>query len=155
MNATTATAETRPPTPIARPKGVWAVTIWLGLFAGLLPLGLALFIYFGPAKDEGLMSGLGLAISVTVGLGIIVSAIAAWLGYGWARYALIALAVVYYGLLAYNNYNIATSGIVPEDKLPRVWARVVRSLITMNVVVLYLLLSRSARDFFTHYRRAA
>jgi len=57
--------------------------------------------------------------------------------------------------LAYNNYNIATSGIVPEGKLPLVWARVVRSLLTMTVVVLYLLLSRSARDFFTQYRRAA
>jgi hypothetical protein len=134
---------------------VWAVTIWLGLFAGLLPIGLALFIYFGPARDQGIMSAFGLVISLTIGLAIIGSAIAAWLGHAWARYALIALAVVHYGLLAYNNYNIATSGIAPDNKLPMVWARMVRSLITMTVVVLYLLLSSRARDFFRHYRRAA
>jgi hypothetical protein len=155
MNAITATEETSAPAPIRRPKLVWAVTIWLGLFAGLLPVGLALFIYFGPAKGQGIMSGTGLAISLTIGLAIIGSAIAAWLGHGWARYALIALAVIHYGLLAYNNYNIATSDIVPEGKLPLVWARVVRSLVTMTLVVLYLLLSRSAREFFTHHRRAA
>ena len=131
------------------------MTIWLGLFAGLMPVALALFIYFGPARDQGIMSGVGLAISLTLGLAIIASAIAAWFGYGWARYAMIALALFHYGLLAYNNYNIATSGIAPEGKLPMVWTRVVRSLITMTIVVLYLLLSRRARDFFTHYRRAA
>ncbi len=116
---------------------------------------MALFIYFGPARDQGIMSGFGLAISLSIGLAIIGSAIAAWLGYGWARYALIALAVIHYGLLTYNNYNIATSGIAPDSKLPMIWARVMRSLITMTIVVLYLLLSRSARDFFTHYRRLA
>ncbi|MGV3774021.1 MAG: hypothetical protein ACO1QB_14055 [Verrucomicrobiales bacterium] len=146
---------TATPTPVVRPKEVWAVTIWLGLFAGLLPVILSLFIYFGPARDQVIISGMGLAISLTIGLAIIWSAIAAWLGHGWARYALIALAIIHYGLLAYNNYNIATSGIVPDDKLARVWARVFRSLITMTIVALYLLLSRSAKDFFKNYRNAA
>jgi hypothetical protein len=153
MNATAATEEATAPTRARRPKLVWAVTIWLSLFGGIFPVGLALFIYFGPARDQGIMSDTGMAITLTLGLAIIGSAVFAWLGHGWARYALIALAVIHYGLLAYNNYNIATSDIVPEAKLPQVWARVVRSLITMTVVVMYLLLSRSARDFFTHYRR--
>jgi hypothetical protein len=155
MNTATTSREASAPTPIRRPKGIWAVTIWLGIFAGLLPVSLALFIYYGPSRDEGIMSALGLTISLTVGLAIIASAIAAWLGHGWARFALIALAVIHYSLLAYNNYNLATSGIAPEGKLPMVWARVIRSLITMTVVVLYLLLNRSAKEFFTLYRRAA
>lgn len=154
MNATTATGDKTAPR-VERPKAVWIVAIWLGLFAGLFPVGLALFIYFGPARDQGILSGMGLAISLTIGLGMMVSAVAAWLGHGWARYALILMAFLHYGLLAYNNYTIAMSDFVPESKLPLVWGRVARSLITMTVVALYLLLNRSARDFFKHYRRSA
>lgn len=153
MIATPVIAETPPATPIARPKGVWLVTTWLGLFAGLLPVGLALYVYFGPAADLGVISGLGLAISLTVGLAMIACAIAAWRGHGWARYALVGLAVIHYGLLAHNNYHLATSGIAPDDKLPRLWARVFRSLVAMIVVAWYLLLNRQAQGFFKHYRQ--
>ncbi len=81
------------------------------------------------------------------------AAYAAWLGYGWARYALVVLVVLHYGLIAYNNYRIATGDFLPESRLPMVWARFAKSLITMTIMVLYLLLSRRARDFFTYYRR--
>jgi len=44
--------------------------------------------------------------------------------------------------------------MVPDDKLARVWARVVRSLITMTVGVLYLLRSHNAAQAATEGFRA-
>ena len=142
-------------TPIKRPKGIWIVTIWMSLFAGLLPIAAALFMYFSPPEDERIISASGLAVSLSIALAMIVSAVCAWLGHGWARFALMALAVIHYGLIAHNLYSMGQSGAVPESKMMFVWTRMARSLITMMVVVLYLLLNRNAKDFFRDYRRVA
>lgn len=127
----------------------------MALFAGLLPIAAALFMYFGPPEDERIISASGLAVSLSIALAMIISAVCAWLGHRWARFALIALAVIHYGLIAYNLYSLGQSGSIPESKMMFVWTRMARSLITMTVVVLYLLLSRNAKDFFRHYRRVA
>jgi hypothetical protein len=142
-------------TPVKRPKGVWIVTIWMFLFAGLLPIAAALFMYFGPPEDERIMSASGLAVSLSIALAMIVSAICAWLGHGLARFALIALALIHYGLIAHNLYSMGQSGAIPESKMTFVWTRMARSLITMTIVVLYLLLNRNAKDFFRDYKRVA
>jgi hypothetical protein len=142
-------------TQVKRPKGVWIVTIWMFLFAGLLPIAAALFMYFGPPEEERMITAFGLAVSLSIALAMSVSAVCAWLGHGWARLALIALAVIHYGLIAYNLYSMGQSGAVPESKMMFVWTRMARSLITMTIVVLYLLLSRNAKDFFRDYRRVA
>jgi hypothetical protein len=139
---------------VKRPKGVWIVTIWMALFAGLLPIGVALFVYFVPPEEERIMSNSGLALSLSVALAMIASATCAWLGFAWARFALIAVAVVYYVLIACNLYSLWQSGVVPESRQMFVWTRMARALITMTVVVLYLLLNRNAKDFFKNYRRS-
>jgi len=132
-----------------RPRGVWIATIWVGLFAGLLPLALAVFMHFGPAAAVELMSTQQLAISAVLGAGIIVSAVAAWRGQPRGRVALIALAAVHYGLIAYNNYNLATDEDTPAAKRPQLWARVVRSIGTVAIVGAYLTLNRNARAFYS------
>jgi hypothetical protein len=94
----------------------------MGCFAGLIPIGVVLFLYFGPFKEEGILSGAGVVITISLGLTIIGCAIAGWLGHGWARYALVVPGIIHYRLVAYNNYNLAQSGIVPEGKEPLVVA---------------------------------
>ena len=140
---------------VKRPKGVWIVSTWMFSFVGLVPMAVALFMYFGPPEDERIMTGAGLVVSLSIGLATIVSAVCAWLGHGWARFALIAVAVIHYGLIAHNLYRMAEIGAVPESRMTFVWTRIARSLITMTVVVLYLLLSRNAKTFFRDYRRMA
>jgi hypothetical protein len=131
-----------------RPVGVWIATIWAGLFAGLFPLGLVLFFYFGPAKGSEMMSGFQLALSLSLGVAIIASAVGAWRGVPQARYTLVALVAIHYALLAYQNYQMAAAGIEVRGSTAIPWARVVRSVVTAAVITGYLLLSRSAREFF-------
>jgi hypothetical protein len=134
-----------------RPKGVWIVTTWMVFSAGLLPIAGALFMYFGLSEEERMISGSGLAVALSIALAMITSAVCAWVGFAWARFALIALAVIHY-LIAHNLYSFWQSGAVPESRQMFVWTRMVRALISMSVVVLYLLLSRNAKNFFKYYR---
>jgi hypothetical protein len=132
-----------------RPRGIWIVTIWVGLFAGILPLVLAALMYFGPTSVSELMTAQQLAISAVLGVGIIISAIGAWKGQRWGRATLIVLAAVHYGLIAHNNYKLATDANTPADQIPRIWARVARSIATIAVVGAYFTLNRNARRFFS------
>jgi len=140
---------------VKRPKGVWIVTLWMALSAGLLPIVTALFMYFGPLQEERIMSASGLALSLSIAIAIIGSAAYAWLGFAWARIALIAFAVIHYGLIAHNLYSFWQSGVLPESRHIFVWTRMVRALITMTAIVLYLILNRNAKNFFRHYRQLA
>lgn len=133
---------------LPRPVGVWIATIWAGLFAGLFPLGLVLFFYFGPANGSEIMSGFQLALSLALGGGIIASAIGAWSGVSLARYMLAALVVIHYVLVAYQNYQLVTAGVEIRGSTSILWARAGRSVITAAVLAGYLLLSSSTREYF-------
>ena len=140
---------------VRRPVGVWVATIWAGLFAGLFPLGLVLFFYFGPAKGSEIMSGLQLLMSVVLGVGIITSAVGTWRGCPWARYALVVLIAIHYALLTYQNYQMASAGIAVRGSTAIPWVRAIRSVITATIIVGYLLLSGRAKEFIQQRDRAA
>jgi hypothetical protein len=127
----------------------------MSVFAGLVPIVASLFLYFGPPEKERIITASGLFVSLSISLAIIFTAACAWLGYGWARFTLIVLAVIHYGLIAHNLYSLGHSDEFPETKMLFIWTRMARALISMTVVVLYLLLSRNAKDFFRDYRKTA
>jgi hypothetical protein len=137
-----------------RPKGIWIVTIWMAFTAGLTSL-MALFIYFGVPEEERMISDSGVVVSVLIAVAMIASAVCAWGGFNWARFALIALAVVYYSGIARNLYSLWQSGVVPESRQMFVWTRMARAMVTMTAVVLYLLLNKNAKSFFRSYRNRA
>jgi|ERR1022692_1129701 hypothetical protein len=113
-----------------RPNGIWIVTAWLFLFAGLLPIGLALLSYFRPHGGNHTMSFMGMAGSFAIPAAIVVVAVFAWLGHAWARYSLILLTVVFYGLVAYNLYSVTKKLRIPDDRMQFVWRWMALSLPT-------------------------
>lgn len=131
-----------------RPIGVSIATIWAGLFAGVFPLGLFLYFYFGPAKGSTMVGGLQLALSLALGLGVIFSAIGARNGSRSARNLLIVLIIVHYGLVAYQNYQLASAGVEIRGSSMIPVGRFVRSIVTPVLISGYLLLSRRAQEFY-------
>jgi hypothetical protein len=138
-----------------RPVGIWFATIWAGIFAGLFPLALVLFFYFGPARGYELVGPVTLVFSVCLGGGVIVSAIGTWLGYSWARYALAVLVVIHYGFVAYQNYQLAAVGVAVRESIALPWGRVIRSIITAAIIAGYLLISKAARKFCDRHAETA
>jgi hypothetical protein len=139
---------------VKRPKGIWIVTIWMAFTAGLIPIWAALYLYFGVPEEERMISGLGVVISVSMALSMIISSACAWRGFAWARFALIGLAINHYGWIGRNLFGLWQSGAVAESGRMLVWARLARAVISLTIVVLYLLLNKKAKDFFKNYRQA-
>jgi hypothetical protein len=131
-----------------RPLGVWLATIWAGLFAGLMPFGLLQLFYFGPAKGWELIAVWQFLLSGALSAGIIVSALLAWRGSSAARYALAVLVLIHYGLITYQNFNMAIEGLEVRGSSAALWGRVIRSPITAIVIAGYLLFSPRANSFF-------
>src|SRR5919109_2944019 len=115
----------RPPASqtISRPIGVWVLTIYALLFAGIAPLLLSVFILISgnaPGNEIGIL------LSLPVSIGVITSAVGAWRGSERARKSLLIFVTLHYFLVALNNYLVITSGQVPDEEGTLLWGRVFR-----------------------------
>lgn len=119
---------------VARPLGVWALTIYALIFAGIAPLLLYLFLLI-----SGNAAGLGIDIllSLPVTVGVIVSAIGAWKGNEKARKSLLVFVTLHYALIALNNYWLVSSGEVPAEEQARLWGRVLRGFLYPAIYIWY------------------
>jgi hypothetical protein len=131
-----------------RPKGIWIVSIWVGLFAGLLPLSFAFIIQFGPTPTPDLIPKIQFIPLILLALASLGFAVGALFGQVWARYGLVVAAVLHWGGVAWNNYVLATNGGFPNDRIAAFWLHVVTSIITPILIAWYLFVSSSAKGFF-------
>jgi hypothetical protein len=104
----------------ARPLGVWILTIYALVFAGLAPLLLSLFVVVSGNGDPSLL------LSAPISIGVIVSAVRAWQGKEGGRRALLIFVLLHYVLVGINNFLMINSGQVPTEEQTRLWGRVLR-----------------------------
>lgn len=122
------------PQKAARPIGVWILTIYALIFAGIAPLLLSVFL---------LMSGnaagneISILLSLPFSIGVITSAVGAWKGSEKARKSLLIFVTLHYALVALNNYLLINSGQVPDEEQTRLWGRVLRGFIYPAVYLWY------------------
>ncbi len=136
-----------------RPVGVWILTIYLALFASVLPLFLLTFLVVKgkSTSDQLFLSGPSILISIFTGVGVLISAVAAWQGISWGRYALVAFAALHYGLVSANNFMMLQNETLPDIAQlhpERLWGRVIRGPIYIAVVAWYFLASKAAKKFY-------
>jgi hypothetical protein len=110
----------------SRPLGVWILTIYALVFAGLAPLGISVFTLFS-GLGEGF--GIGLIWSIFLCTGVIISAINAWWGKEWARKSLIILVALNYSLVGINNLIMILFDIGTSVDVSTHWARVLRGIL--------------------------
>lgn len=123
---------------VSRPVGVWLLTIFDGLVAGVIPL-LTVFAVLGNGVEilpGGTMTAILLA---GIGIGVIGAAVGAWQGSDRARIALLALIAIFYGLNMLANFRIATADWVPQDAQVRALATLVRSIFWVAINYWYFL----------------
>lgn len=133
-----------------RPLEVWILTIWLGLFAGLAPIGLWANAYrFESVRDFFGLTLWKLALGLSLGLGIILSSIFTWRGNRIARLILIVLATLHYGSLAYTNFILTFSDAITPEQVSLTLGRSARSAIMIPIVIWFLGFSEKARSFST------
>jgi hypothetical protein len=138
-----------------RPVGVAIAAIWGGLFAGVLPLGVELFILFAQPRVREIMGPVSLGLSICLAIGVVATAVGTFVGNSNLRYAFVVLVAIHYSLLAYNNVTMLYSGAAVSGGSARFVGRIVRSIVTPVAIAGYLTLSSRARAFFRAARRAA
>lgn len=118
----------------SRPTGVWILTIYAMIFAGIAPLLLLAFLLISGNTDGNAMSVL---LSLPISVGVIASAVGAWKGNNKARKSLLVFVTIHYVLVGINNYLLMNSGQVPDEMHARIWGRVFRGLLYPAIYIWY------------------
>lgn len=134
-----------------RPLGIWFLTIFMGIFSGIVPMGLSLFLFF----NQTVQSEMGLTFSTLIlplilGSAVIVTAFGAWQGNNKARMAFLVAITIHYLFLIYQNYQIyqlANEGLVASSLGPRSCGRIFRSVFWVALSWLYLN-GKQAKSFY-------
>ena len=131
-----------------RPVGIWICTVWSAVFAGIFPLALMLFFYFGPARGSDIISIPRLFLGIALAISVIVFAIGTWRPVKKARWFLAAAVTIHYMLLAYQNYDLSIAEALPLSHTAAFYLeRSIRSVVTAFVIAGYLVFSTSSRRF--------
>lgn len=94
-----------------RPLGVLLLTLWDGIFFGILPI---LFTVFGLLRS-GLEQALPITIYITTVLSVLIitTAFGTYAGHDRSRSALIYIVTIYQSLQAFNSVILIASGTLP------------------------------------------
>ena len=134
---------------LQRPTGVWILTIYAAIFAGIFPLVavIALFVT-GKGQAELGMTPIHLISSIGLAMGIIASAIGAWKGSQKAKMILLILITIHYLLIGLNNAYMLWSGLIPKQFQARVIGRVLRGLFYPAIYIWYFR-KPSTQEFYS------
>ncbi len=135
-----------------RPLGVWVITVSIGISAGVVPLGLILYMWF----DEGARSAMQLNLthiisSVILGIAIGYYSFRTWAGDDNARKILLGLVALHWGMIIFNNAQILMSedvmAMLSDEQRRKPYANVFRSIFWLAIIYGYFLSNRP-RAFF-------
>lgn len=134
-----------------RPFGVWFLTIYMGLFAGIFPLGAALFLSLNQtAQAEMELTFVDFILPLVLGITVVVTSIGTWKGNNKARIAFLVAITIHYGFIMYQNYQIAqlaSNGLLENNLEMQSWARVFRGVFWIAVSWWYFT-SKRAKPFY-------
>jgi len=99
------------PEPKERLLGIWILTLYAMVFAGLMPLTIELLLFFSRfGRDSGEISYVTVFAGVALSLAIIVTSILTWKGNDRARFFFVFFVTGHYILIVLNGLLVQFSG---------------------------------------------
>jgi len=130
-----------------RPLGVWILTVYGANFAGIIPFGLSIYLLASEKSSDFLDSaGFGLFLSLALNIGVFIAAFRTWQGKDRARIIFLILITLYYALVAFNNYQLISTGLAVSGETG-MWGRVFRGFLYPAIFIWYFLRAET-RKFF-------
>jgi lysylphosphatidylglycerol synthetase-like protein (DUF2156 family) len=104
------------PEPPKRLLGIWILTLYALVFAGLMPLTIeALLLFSGLGGESQGVSTVTVVAVIGLSLAIVVTSIATWMGKSRARVFFVFFVTLYYILIALNGLLVQFSGDPSAD----------------------------------------
>ncbi|MBN1304675.1 MAG: hypothetical protein JXA13_09600 [Anaerolineales bacterium] len=116
-----------------RPSGVWALTIYAGIFAGISPLVFNILLVITGNVDQPV----SLLLSILLNIAIVYFAIGAWQGKNRDRKIFLAVLSAYYLLIGFNNFLIFSTQLIPEDEIFQVVGRILQGIFFPAIYLWY------------------
>ena len=130
----------------SRPTGVWILTIYALVFAGLYPMALSItLLVTGNAGG----AEWNLLLSLPLSLAIIVSAVIAWKGSNTGRIAFIVLVALNYVLIGVNNFLALGTGNFPAELRPQMFLRIASGVL-MPLIYIWYFCKRSTLEYYRY-----
>ena len=135
----------------SRPKRLWVAAIMNILVAAISILGVAyLLLSSNPNIPESVRPGRFTTLFAlgTSGL-LIIASVLALLRIRFARWLMLAAALIFFGILAFQSFSLLVSSgaALPADATPKLWANVIRN--TLEIAInAWALLSAKSTAFF-------
>lgn len=120
-----------------RPLGVWFLTLYAAIFAGLLPLLLAVFLLVTGQGGGGVANLVNLVVTFIICGGVIYAAVGAWRGDDRSRKLLIVMVALYYAMSAVSALLGLLTGLASESQESLMLRRVIRGFVTPAIYLWY------------------
>jgi len=127
-----------------RPIGVWLLTIYAAIFAGLAPLILATVLLISGNLGT---NPVFLIFSLLLNASIIYYSVRTWQGNDRARKIFLILITTNYVFIGLNNLSLLLSGQVPVDEQTRLFGRVFRGVLYPVIFIWYFNRSKT-KEFY-------
>jgi hypothetical protein len=131
-------------TVIKRPLGVWLLTIYAAIFAGLAPLVLATVLLLSGNLGKNPVFPI---ISMLLNVSIIYYSVRTWQGNDRARKIFLILITANYVFIGLNNLILLLSEQVPVDEQTRLYGRVFRGVLYPAIFIWYFNRSKT-KEFY-------
>jgi len=139
----------------SRPVGVWVLcllNLWLGIVA---IAGVVMFHVVPEAREAVELGTFATALSLAIGLGLVVTSVLAWLGHPLWRDAMLYIVSVHLVFTIWNATAFLYGDLpseLPSSYSSRLWAVIIRSLAFLAANWWYFKSSRS-RAFYARSQR--
>jgi hypothetical protein len=117
-----------------RPLGVWVLTVYAAIFAGLAPL--LLETYFLATGSAG-FNPYSLVFSIVVNAAVVYLAVRTWQGNNFARKLFIIFVTINYVLVGLNNLAALNAGPLSPDEQMTFIARIARGVLFPAIYIWY------------------
>lgn len=131
-----------------RPFGIWALTVFALVIAGILPIySVILLVFFDPGSSLEVASFLTIAFIFVISLGVVVTAVGAWLGRNSARKALLVFITLSYAPQIISSVAFVLFYKEPKASSEAAGQQILQGLVTVAIYIWYFNRARVKRFY--------
>lgn len=130
-----------------RPFGIWALTVFAVVIAGVLPILSVISLFIVPGSTLEVASVITIAYTLAVSVVVIISSAGAWLGRNWARKLLMVFIALFFAPQVITSLIFIFFYKDPEASSSVAQQQILQGVLTVAIYIWYFNRAR-IKDFY-------